>query len=91
MNEMDSKVIRLAKAILQSATEYDQFFTSTGQPSPTLDFDSFPEPSLPQEAQIARDRALDACAELQAILRGPVEIARNAVGQVLARAMYQVL
>ena len=91
MNEMDSKVIHLAKVILQSATEYDQLFTSTGQPSPTLDFDSFPEPSPPQEAQIARDKALDACTELQAILRGPVEIARNTVGQVLTESMYQVL
>ena len=80
---MDNNVVRLAETILQNATKYDHHFTSAGQQSRTLDIASFPEPTLSQEAQIARDSALEACAELQAILRGPVEVIRNAVGQVL--------
>ena len=79
---MASSIIELAKLILQNVSAYEQYFTTNSLARPTLEASGFPEPNLPGEVTAARNAALEACAELQAILKGPVGIVRGVTALV---------
>ena len=79
---MTIRVVELAKLVLENATVYEQCFASSHLPSPGLDTSTFPAPNVSRNVTAAKDAALEACAELQAILEKPVGIVRNLTATV---------
>ena len=77
-----TNIVELAKLILENATIYEQHFSSNGLPSPSLEASAFPAPNLPGEVTAIRDAAIEACTNLQAILRGPVGVVRSIIAMV---------
>lgn len=67
-----SRLTYLATSILQSVAKLEEMLSKQGYPSPTFDEDA--PPLLPKDTVQVRDSIVDAAAEVQDLLQGPLDI-----------------
>lgn len=78
-----NRIVELASIIHKNTIAVDEFLTSHGLPTPSLDIDAPAKIPIPEDAvetQAAHLSAIEAAAELQALLRGPAELVQPGVG-----------
>lgn len=67
-----SRLTQLATSILESVAELENILSKQGFPSPSFDEDA---PSLlPKDTVRVRDSIIDAAAEVQDLLQGPLDL-----------------
>lgn len=67
-----SRIAELSSSIAENTRKVDEFFIASGLPSPSFDVSTPPDLPLPAEIAQAKEAALEAMDELQALLLGPM-------------------
>ena len=78
-----NRIVELASTIHKNTSLVDDFLTSNGLQTPSLDIDAPVKIPIPEEAvdiQAAQTAVIEAAAELQALMLGAAELVRPSVG-----------
>ena len=85
-SDMDSRIVQLAKQILEKTTEVDNYLQSHNLPQPSFKIEAPLDFSIDSTAvEGARRSAIEASTELQDLLIGPTMILRPVVNLIIDR------
>lgn len=67
-----NRIVELSNSIGENSRKIDEFFTANALPSPSFEASTPPDLPLPPDIMQAKECALEAMDELQAVLLGPM-------------------